>query len=105
MILASGRNQRMDNEIREPAPALFATWFQPTHGSIGPEPVNSLDNLRRLVAKIPGGGPSYVVLAPVLGGRGGVNLHRAGNPASGCPLVNPPGPLSFYPRPPGRGAG
>jgi hypothetical protein len=85
----------MDTDIRQPAPALFATWFRPTQGRLGPEPVYDLGELRRLLAQLPEREPVYVVLARDRGLRGSVTLHMTEDRSSVCHLVRPGGTTSF----------
>ncbi len=85
----------MDNDIRQLTPALFATWFQPTRGRVGPEPVNNLGGLRRLLARLPAREPVYVVLARDRGLQGSVTLHRTEDRSCVCHMVRPGGTTSF----------
>jgi hypothetical protein len=67
----------MGNDTSQPGPAFFATWFQPSQGRIGPQPVNDLGELRQLLARLPQREPVYVVLARDRGVRGSVTLHMS----------------------------
>jgi hypothetical protein len=81
----------MDNDAKQPTPALFATWFQPSQGRIGPTPVNDLGELRRLLARLPEREPVYVVLARDRGLRGSVTLHMTEDRTCICYVDTLPG--------------
>jgi len=86
----------MDNNIQQPAPALFATWFKPTQGRVGPEPVNHLGELRRSLALLPEREPVYVVLARDRGLRGSVTLHMTEDRTCICYVDTLPGGIFSF---------
>jgi hypothetical protein len=86
----------MDNQIRQPVPAFFAKWFQPTQGRIGPESVNNLDELRRLLAQLSEYERVYVVLARDRGARGSITLHVTDNRVGICHADMLPGGIFSF---------